>query len=50
MDNHSESSRSYNMSRIHSKDTKPEEIVRKWLFRKDLDIEKMLKVSQDVRI
>jgi len=32
MDNHSESSRSYNMSRIHSKDTKPEEIVRKWLF------------------
>lgn len=31
-DNHSKEVRSYNMSRIRSKDTKPEEIVRKYLF------------------
>ena len=31
-DKHSKEVRSYNMSRIHSKDTKPEEIVRKYLF------------------
>lgn len=31
-DNHSKETRSYNMSRIRSKDTKPEEIVRKYLF------------------
>ena len=31
-DNHSKEARSYNMSRIRSKDTKPEEIVRKYLF------------------
>lgn len=32
MDNHSVEERSYNMSRIRSKGTKPEEIVRKYLF------------------
>ena len=31
-DNHSPEVRSYNMSRIKGKDTKPEEIVRKYLF------------------
>jgi len=31
-DNHSPQVRSYNMSRIRSKGTKPEEIVRKYLF------------------
>jgi DNA mismatch endonuclease (patch repair protein) len=34
MDNHSKDIRSYNMSRIRSKDTKPEEVVRKYLFSK----------------
>ena len=29
---HDSKTRSYNMSRIHGKDTKPEEIVRKYLF------------------
>ena len=33
---HSKEIRSYNMSRIRSKDTKPEEIVRKFLFSKGL--------------
>lgn len=32
MDNHSKEVRSYNMSRIRSKNTKPEELVRKALF------------------
>lgn len=32
MDNHSAEQRHYNMSRINSKNTKPEEIVRKFLF------------------
>jgi len=32
MDVHSKETRSYNMSRIKGKDTKPEEIVRKFLF------------------
>lgn len=31
-DVHTPEQRSYNMSQIHSKDTKPEEIVRKYLF------------------
>ena len=31
-DNHTPEERSYNMSRIRSKDTKPEEMVRKYLF------------------
>ena len=34
MDNRSKEARSKNMSNIHSKDTKPEEIVRKYLFHK----------------
>lgn len=33
-DVHSPEKRSYNMSRIHGKDTKPEELVRKYLFSK----------------
>ena len=33
-DVHSKETRSYNMSRIKGKDTKPEEIVRKYLFSK----------------
>lgn len=36
VDNHSKEVRSYNMSRIQSKNTKPEEIVRKYLFSKGL--------------
>ena len=32
MDVHDKATRSYNMSRIKGKDTKPEEIVRKYLF------------------
>ena len=32
MDNHSKEVRSYNMSQIRSKNTKPEELVRKYLF------------------
>lgn len=32
MDVHDKKTRSYNMSRIRGKDTKPEEIVRKYLF------------------
>ena len=35
-DNHTLESRHVNMSHIHSKDTKPEEIVRKYLFSKGL--------------
>ena len=35
-DNHSKEERSYNMSRIRSKNTKPEEMVRKFLFSKGL--------------
>jgi len=35
-DVHSKETRSYNMSRIRGKDTKPEEIVRKYLFSKGL--------------
>ena len=34
MDVHDKKTRSYNMSRIKCKDTKPEEIVRKYLFSK----------------
>ena len=34
MDVHSKAVRSYNVSCIHGKDTKPEEIVRKYLFSK----------------
>ena len=34
MDNHDKETRSYNMSRIRSTNTKPEELVRKYLFSK----------------
>lgn len=36
MDNHDKATRSYNMSRIRSTNTKPEELVRKYLFSKGL--------------
>ena len=36
MDNHSKKVRSYNMSRIRSTNSKPEDIVRKYLFSKGL--------------
>jgi len=35
MDVHSKEQRSYNMSQIKSKDTKPEILVRKWLWEND---------------
>ena len=35
-DNHSVSQRQYNMSQIHSQNTKPEEIVRRYLFSRGL--------------
>ena len=35
-DVHSKETRSYNMSKIHSKDTKPEILVRKYLFSRGL--------------
>ena len=43
MDNHSPETRSYNMSRIRSKNTAPEEIVRKYLFSKGLRYRKNVK-------
>lgn len=39
-DVHSKEVRSYNMSRIRAKDTKPEEIVRKYLFSRGLRFRK----------
>lgn len=42
MDNHSKEVRSFNMSKIKSKDTKPEEIVRKFLFSKGFRYRKNL--------
>lgn len=35
-DNHNKETRSYNMSRIKSTNSKPEEVVRKYLFRRGL--------------
>lgn len=43
MDNHTKEVRSYNMSRIRSKNTKPEEIVRKHLFSKGFRYRKNVK-------
>lgn len=43
MDRHSKETRSYNMSMIKSKNTKPEEIVRKYLFSKGLRYRKNVK-------
>ena len=42
-DNHSPEVRSYNMSHIRSKDTKPEEVVRKWLFSRGFRYRKNVK-------
>ena len=42
-DVHSPETRSYNMSRIRGKDTKPEELVRKYLFSKGLRYRKNVK-------
>lgn len=39
-DNHSKEVRSYNMSRIQSANTKPEELVRKYLFAKGMRFRK----------
>lgn len=39
-DTHSKETRSYNMSRIRSKDTKPETMVRRYLFSKGLRFRK----------
>lgn len=41
-DVHSSETRSYNMSRIRNKDTKPEELVRKYLFSKGSAIGKTM--------
>ena len=43
MDNHSKEVRSYNMSQIRSTGTKPEEIVRKYLFSRGLRYRKNVK-------
>lgn len=43
MDNHSPEVRSYNMSQIKSTNTKPEEMVRKYLFSKGLRYRKNVK-------
>ncbi len=43
MDNHSKKVRSYNMSRIRSTNSKPETLVRKYLFSKGLRYRKNLK-------
>ena len=42
-DVHTPKTRSYNMSRIRGKDTKPEELVRKYLFSKGLRYRKNVK-------
>lgn len=44
MDNHSKEVRSYNMSHIRSKDNKPEELVRKYLFYKGFRYRKNVKL------
>lgn len=43
MDVHDQKTRSYNMSRVKGKDTKPEEIVRKYLFSQGFRYRKMIK-------
>ena len=42
-DNHTKEQRSYNMSRIRSKDNKPENLVRKYLFSKGFRYRKNVK-------
>ena len=46
-DVHSPEQRSYNMSRIRSKDTKPEELVRKHLFARGFRYKKMTASCQE---
>jgi len=43
MDNHTKETRSYNMSKIQSKNSKPEEFVRKFLFSKGYRYRKNVK-------
>lgn len=43
MDVHTKETRSYNMSQIKNKNTKPEEIVRKYLFNRGLRYRKNVK-------
>lgn len=43
MDNHTKAVRSYNMSKIRSTNSKPEELVRKYLFSKGLRYRKNVK-------
>lgn len=50
MDVHNKETRSYNMSCIKGKDTKPEEIVRKYLFLRGLGIEKTINDFPELRI
>ena len=50
MDVHDKKTRSYNMSQIKGKNTKPEELVRKYLFFKASATEKMIKGCQALRI
>lgn len=49
-DVHSPETRSYNMSRIRGKDTKPEELVRKYLFSQGFRYRKMTLGFQENRI
>ena len=48
-DNHTKEQRSYNMSRIRSKNNAPEEKVRKFLFSEGLDTERMIRNFLAVR-
>jgi hypothetical protein len=42
--------RSYVMSKIRKTNTKPELLVRKYLFKKDLDIDYIIRISQEIPI
>lgn len=50
MDVHDKQTRSFNMSRIKGKDTKPEEIVRKYLFKQGFRYRKNDKKLQENQI
>ena len=50
MDNHSKEVRSYNMSKIRSVDTKPEGMVRKYLFSKGLRYRKAVFILLTLKI
>lgn len=49
MDVHSKETRSFNMSRIKGKNTKPEILVRKYLFPRDCVIVSIPKTSWEAR-